>query len=86
MCLEWYVKGCVHITARLEHRDRISLNATQVFPLTYHISYGTMSCVSWSAVWIVPLIMYSTSPPSVYIHDGFYLDFYHMSTTEELQW
>ena len=66
-------------STRLEHGGRTpSLNATQVFPLTYHISYGKRGCVSWSAVWIVPLIMYSTSPPSVFIHDGFYLDFIHV--------
>lgn len=45
---------------------------------SFSVSYGTMSCVSWSAVWIVPLIMYSTSPPSVFIHDWFYLDFIHV--------
>ena len=34
-------------STRLEHGRRTpSLNVTQVFPLTYHISYGTMSCVS----------------------------------------
>ena len=72
MCLEWYVKGCVHITG-LEHRGRISLNTTQVFPLTYHISFGTMSCVSWSAVWIVPLGYKSTlCIYSWWILSGFY--------------
>lgn len=34
-------------STRLEHGGRTpSLNATQVFPLTYHISYGKRGCVS----------------------------------------